>query len=109
MAELLNCPNCGTAIELSLLLRERISSELRESMRADTERRVADAAAHARATALAETESIERELEAARKQLVETSKREADVYRRERELSLREETASLELEQRVQIELGEFK
>jgi hypothetical protein len=89
------CPNCHTEVEVSSLLREHVEAELRGSLEAEHQRRLAEHAQRAQA-----------ELDAVQQRLDEAAGKEAELVKLQRETAMREQKIQLDAERRITEEVA---
>lgn len=105
MEKVIHCPGCGCAFELSALLRDELEAEVRASVHAEGERRLAAALSAAKAHLVRESEERarlkEEELAEARARLSRAASREAELLKSQRLFAEREQDMAVQLERRV--------
>lgn len=113
MGNLIHCPQCGFELEVSSVLREQLETEMRATLQAELEKRVAALASTAKERYARDAEDRVRlkddELADARGKLVAARAREADLLKKQRELGEREAQRELEVELKVAEELGRIR
>jgi hypothetical protein len=109
MGNLIHCPQCGFELEISSVLRQQLEAEVRASLQAELEKRIATITATARERYALEAEERVRlkddELADARGKLAVARSREADLLKKQRELAEGEAQRELNLELRLAEEL----